>query len=221
MVATGGCGKLVKNNDGDACTEGSDCDSERCNLAGFCDGSRCPCTAGDLFDCHDQPMESKDCNDGWLCAPQSTFGWCRQACSDSSPCPQFFTCADGVCELHTANLPEPTITFTAPADVPVGETFTLSSETTSPNGPIVLVRWMLGDHTEQEGASITHAYSELGDYRVTVSAKDRFERFGHAEARIVACRPAGSSCVNPTYKDYCCGTTGCRPGENGMNPSCR
>src|SRR5688572_6703706 len=61
LLALTACAKLGVPNDGEACTNPSDCDSELCTLAQVCAGSHCPCTGGDLFDCHSTPTESKDC----------------------------------------------------------------------------------------------------------------------------------------------------------------
>lgn len=65
----------------------------------------------------------------------------------------------------------PTITASA-TTAEVDETITFDVSATDPDGDTLTYSWDFGDSTADDGASVTHAYTEAGTYTVTVTADD-------------------------------------------------
>ncbi len=63
----------------------------------------------------------------------------------------------------------PAVTLNCPASGATGATLTLSAQTASSN-PAVSFAWSLGDGVQQQGAQISHAWTEPGDYPVRLTA---------------------------------------------------
>jgi len=74
----------------------------------------------------------------------------------------------------------PTATITTPADAStfeVGEAITFTAEANDPDGQIVSYIWNFGDGVIEEfqtnaGSSVTHSYSQVGNYTVTLTVGD-------------------------------------------------
>ncbi|MCK5292190.1 MAG: PKD domain-containing protein [Thermoplasmata archaeon] len=65
----------------------------------------------------------------------------------------------------------PTITASA-TTAEVDETITFDVSATDPDGDTLTYSWDFGDSTTDDGASVTHAFTEAGTYTVTVTADD-------------------------------------------------
>ena len=77
--------------------------------------------------------------------------------------------------LTTLMLAVPMAQFTvSPQPSPVGEPITFTSVSTDPDGIIVRYVWNFGDGTtdDVENRSITHTYSDIGEFTVTLMVVD-------------------------------------------------
>ncbi len=213
-----GCDLSAAPNDGDACTDDGDCDSELCH-AGTCGGSLCLCRVDSLISgcVETEPRtDPDDCVEGWHCDPGGSAGRCKLTCGD---CPKLWVCDEdeGYCKYDLGALPPPTVTI-SPTDIEElvpDEAVTLRAVASSDNGAIVRTEWDLGDGTSASGDTVTHAYASPGSKEVVLLVEDAAGRTASERRRIDVCRGPGAACQRVGWGDLCCAGERCQDGPSG------
>jgi len=80
--------------------------------------------------------------------------------------------------------PSPVADFEVPAEVVIGDEVTFTNR----SGEVATAFWDLGDGIPMVGEQVTHAYTDPGEYRVTLIVWDRDGRGGRAEKTLRAMR---------------------------------
>jgi PKD repeat protein len=64
----------------------------------------------------------------------------------------------------------PTLQVRSPSGGAAGEPFDFKAEVTSPEAPVLAVRWDFGDGTIDEGINVNHTYTHAGTFQVIATA---------------------------------------------------
>jgi hypothetical protein len=65
---------------------------------------------------------------------------------------------------------EPSVNAAVPSEVETGKWATFAASSNDQNTAVLSYYWDFGDGTSREGASVTHAYTHPGEFKVRVSA---------------------------------------------------
>lgn len=122
--------------------------------------------------------------------------------------------------------PLPSVIFSAPETVTVGQTASFESHSTDPNGPSALPLenvWSFGDGApptaSSSAASVTHAYSVAGAYTVRLTVTDQLGTKNTASRTVIVSSPASKGSGGGGQTPHTSPTTAASPPATTTTPT--